>query len=293
MTFERVVIDDVNRAIETRQYASGKPINAARVLHTLGKNVLVSGFVGGETGTFIRRDLNDIGLKNDFVDVERATRICITMVDRSAGTATELIEESGEVKKENCDLLLGKLRSLMGQSKGLVLSGKLAPGVSGDFYAQCIDQAKGKLVILDASGDALRQALTARPMIVKPNRGELAETVEMAIDSDDSLKDGIRKLISAGPRWAVVTAGGGRTVISDGKEFWQICTPSVPVISPIGSGDSFAAGLAAAVSEGQEVPHACRLAVACGAANAMSAFAGHLRMEDVDALVPKIVLERF
>ena len=237
MTFERVVIDDVNRAIETRQYASGKPINVARVLHTLGRRPLASGFVGGETGKFIRRDLDEISLAHDFVEVEPSTRICVTMVDRSAGTATELIEESAAVRSDDCDLLLTKIRSLMGQCEGLVLSGKLAPGVPEDFYAQCIAEAAGKLVVLDATGAALRQALTIGPTIVKPNQKELAETVGMTIDSDKSLKDAIGKLIAAGPKWVVVTAGSGKTVVSDGKQFWRLATPSVRVISPIGSGD--------------------------------------------------------
>jgi len=293
MTFERVVIDDVNRAIETRQYASGKPINVARVLHTLGRRPLASGFIGGETGKFIRRDLDEIGLAHDFVEVASATRMCVTMVDRSAGTATELIEESAGVRSGDCDLLLAKLRSLMGKCEGLVLSGKLAPGVPEDFYARCIAEAAGKLVILDATGVALRQALAAGPTIVKPNQKELAETVGMTIDSDASLKDAIGKLIAAGPKWVVVTAGAGKTVVSDGKKFWRLATPSVRVISPIGSGDSFAAGLAAAVSTGQEVPQACRLAVACGAANAMTSFAGHLQIEDVDGLLAGIAVQPF
>jgi tagatose 6-phosphate kinase len=293
MMFERVVIDDVNRAIETRQYASGKPINAARVLHTLGMRPLVCGFVGGETGALIRRDLDEIGLVHDFVEVEPATRICITMVDRSAETATELIEEAAAVGSGDGDLLLKKLRSLMEQCEGLVLSGKLAPGISADFYARCVAEASGKLVILDGSGEALRAALMARPTIVKPNRRELEETVGMSVDSDASLKTAIKKMIAAGPKWAVVTAGGGKTVVSDGNGFWGISTPTVRVISPIGSGDSFAAGLAAAVNAGEDVPQACRLAVACGAANAMTPFAGHLRKEDVDALLGQITLEAF
>src|SRR5580658_9761054 len=225
MTFERVVIDDVNRATETRQYASGKPINVARVLHTLGRQPLASGFVGGETGAFLRRDLDDIGLAHDFVEVAPATRICVTMIDRSAGTATELIEEAAAVGAGDCDLLLAKLRSLMGQCEGLILSGKLAPGVPEDFYARCIGEAAGKLVVLDASGESLRRALAARPTIVKPNQNELAQTVGMTIDSDASLKDAIGKLAAAGPKWVVVTAGAGKTVVSDGKRFWYLATP--------------------------------------------------------------------
>src|SRR5205814_1893207 len=103
-------------------------------------------------------------------------------------------------------------------------------------------------------------------------------------------KDAVRQLIAAGPRWCAVTAGGGKTIVSDGQSFWQISSPRVPVISPIGSGDSFAAGLTAAIVAGDPVPQACRLATACGAANAMTAFSGHLKKEDVELLLPQIAV---
>src|SRR5439155_3913058 len=129
--------------------------------------------------------------------------------------------------------------------------------------------AAGIKVVLDAKGEPLKLALASQPTVVKPNRGELEDTVGATIDSDDSLKDAMRKLIAAGPRWCVVTAGGGKTIVSDGQSFWQLSSPRVPVISPIGSGDSLAAGLTAAIVAGETVPQACRLATAFGAANAL------------------------
>ncbi len=293
MLFDRLTLDAVNRAAETRQYGSGKSINAARVLHTLGKPVTALGFVGGSGGEFIAEDLDRIGLAHDFVMVAAATRTCVTLVDRSAGTATELVEESSAVSAADYDQLLSKLETRAAQATALILSGTLPPSAPEDFYARCIAAAGNLTVIVDAKGEPLRQALSHRPTIVKPNRGELAETVGMRIESDDGLKAAICKLLEAGPKWAVITGGGGYTVASDGRGFWRVRTPAVPVISPIGSGDAFAAGLAAAVVEGQDIPTACRLAVACGSANAMTPLAAHLRPDDVNALLPQITVEPF
>ncbi len=86
----------------------------------------------------------------------------------------------------------------------------------------------------------------------------------------------------------MVTAGGGPTVVSDGRDFWSVSTPAVAVVSPIGSGDSFAAGLLAGVARGQAVPEACRLAAACGAANAMTSKAGHVRRVDLHEILPRV-----
>src|SRR5580765_2845376 len=94
MTFERLTLDSVNRASHVHEYASGKSVNAARVLHTLGDDVLATGFLGGERAAFFRSDLDRSAIAHDFVTVDAPTRLCTTVIDRSGGTATELIEES-------------------------------------------------------------------------------------------------------------------------------------------------------------------------------------------------------
>jgi tagatose 6-phosphate kinase len=295
MTFERVSVDAVNRAKTVQADAAGKAINAARVLHTLGRDPVATGFLGGFSGQLIQQDLDRIGMAHDFLIVEPPTRVCVTVIDQSAGTATELIEEAGAVPADAYSALLAKLEDKIKQAKGLILAGGLPAGAPRDFYARCVSLAvsAGVFVVLDAKGEPLRQSLGSRPTIVKPNRSELEETVGMKIDSDETLKEAIRQLIAAGPRWAVVTAGAAATVASDGKSFWRISTPKVQTISAIGSGDSFAGGLMAGVTEGKAVPEACRLGAACGAANAMTPFAGHVRLQDVEALLSQIVITPF
>src|SRR2546423_6749529 len=95
MTFARLQIDAVNRATEVVEYASGKNINAARVGRTIGEDVIATGLLGGDRGRLIRADLDRAGVAHDFIDVAPETRMCTTGVDRSARTATELLEEAG------------------------------------------------------------------------------------------------------------------------------------------------------------------------------------------------------
>ncbi len=295
MSFERVEIDGVSRTSNVSQYASGKSINAARVLQTLGYMPLAIGFAGGDAGRFLVADLNQVGIGNDFVEVEPATRICITIIDRSTGTATELIEESRPVGADAFANLFGRFERHLPDAKVVLLSGSLTPGAPAGFYADCVAAANaaGKLSVLDATGGPLAAALSKRPTVVKPNRSELRQTVNLPVETDDELKAAIRALLSGGPGWAVVTGGAKETIASDCNSFWKVSTPGVEVVSPIGSGDSFAAGLAAGLAEGQDVPRACRLAAACGSANAMTALAGHLRKADIDALIDRVRVIEF
>ena len=75
-------------------------------------------------------------------------------------------------------------------------------------------------------------------------------------------------------------------------KFWKIPAIPIEVVSAIGSGDAFAAGLAAAISRERDVPDACRLATACAAANALIPGAGFLRAEDVQRLEDTIRVEQ-
>lgn len=286
MTFASLRVDGVNRAIRVTHSASGKSLNAARVAHTLGEPVIATGFVGGDAAPFIRKDLDAAGIGHDFVVVEPTTRTCVTAIDESTGTATELIEESKPVEPEAWNQLAQKLESLLPAATVLVLSGTLPPGAPQDCYARCIRQggAHGARAIVDATGEPLRHALAAKPYVAKPNRAELGKTLGIDTSTDAGLRDAMKQLITAGATWAVVTAGGEGVMVSDGSAFWRVTVPHVNVISPIGSGDAFAAGLAVGLLRGHPVSEACVLATACGAANAMTPAPGVVRPADVERL---------
>jgi fructose-1-phosphate kinase PfkB-like protein len=165
------------------------------------------------------------------------------------------------------------------------LSGKLAAGAGDDFYADCCRAAgNGIPVILDTQGEPLLRALPLHPLVVKPNRRELSKTLGITIGDDSSLRWAICEIVGRGAKWVVITMGKDGAVASDGKSFWKIPAIEVKAISPVGSGDAFSAGLAAAIATGRAVPEACQLAAACAAANTLIPGAGVLRLEDVRRL---------
>ncbi|MGH7179595.1 MAG: PfkB family carbohydrate kinase, partial [Tepidisphaeraceae bacterium] len=139
---------------------------------------------------------------------------------------------------------------------------------------------------------ALSRALGERPGMVKVNRRELAETLNVAIDSDESLRDAMRSTMSLGARRVIVTSGPGAVLACDGTHWLRISPPTVKIQSAIGSGDAFAAGLAAGILRKQSFKDACVLAAACAVANAITPHAGHVAQDEVDRLSKRIVVER-
>jgi fructose-1-phosphate kinase PfkB-like protein len=101
-----------------------------------------------------------------------------------------------------------------------------------------------------------------------------------------------RELLARGAALVVITLGGEGALAIAPEGCWQASAPYVPVVSTIGSGDSFLAGLAVARLEGQTLQSALALGVACGAANANTNLPGRFERDLVEALISQVSLKR-
>ena len=294
MVFKKLELDAVNRAATTLDGAAGKSVNVAKVLATLGAKPAAVGFAGGESGRELLGELARRGIELDFVEVPAATRRCISVVDESRQTVTELVEESRPVAPPAYDGLLGIIQRRLPACRAVVMSGSLTPGGPIDFYGRITKQAAALniLSIVDAQGPSLTSALGAGPGLVKPNRLELAATVKRQLDTENEVVAAMQEVRQLGAARVVVTAGKSPTLALDGAKIWRIHAPSISPVNPIGSGDAFTAGLVWRLSQGEDLGEACRWAAAAGAANALTFMPGDLEARDVERLVREVKLEK-
>lgn len=96
------------------------------------------------------------------------------------------------------------------------------------------------------------------------------------VQSPRELREGCQDLVERGAVAVIVTLGEKGAIAASAHGLWTVQTPPVPLVSSVGSGDSFLAGLMAALLQGQPLPQALTLAAACGAANAATEVAGQL-----------------
>jgi tagatose 6-phosphate kinase len=293
MRFSRLTLDAVNRAAVTLDGIAGKSVNVAKVLHALGERPLATGFLGGTRGEAIRATLVARGIAAEFVTVVAGTRECVTVIDESAGTQTELVEESAPADPADFTRLLAIVRRRLPGCRAVVMSGTISPGGPSDLYAQCVQMARaaGALAIVDAQGPALIAALAAGPDLVKPNRTELAATVGRELADEPAVLAAMRELAERGARRVVVTAGREPTLAFDGAQVWRIRSPRLVALNPIGSGDAFTAGLVGRLARGDDLGEAGRWGSAAGAANALTWMAGEVNRADVERLRREIVVE--
>jgi tagatose 6-phosphate kinase len=294
MLFDRVEIDGVNRATEVREYASGKSVNVAKVLRTLGHQPTATGFVGGARGLLLREHLERAGIAHEFIDVPSATRLCTTVIDRATGAVTELVQEPEPVAAEAWKALEQKLEDLLPRAATWVFSGSLAPGAPDDFYTHWLAKFRGKnpQVIIDARGGPLREALGQPGVVAKCNREEFEDTVGHALADERALRKAMEKSAPQGGS-IVVTLGRDGAIAYEMGRFWRVRVPPIRAVSAVGSGDAFAAGLASGRHKKPTIDPgaALRLAAACGAANAMTADSGWVRPSDLGEILPKVTVK--
>ena len=294
MVFGSLRLDAVNRAVNTLDGAAGKSVNVAKVLAALGAKALATGFVGGVRGHELVRELASRGVETKFIEVSAATRQCISVLDEAGHTVTELVEESRPVGDSDYQSLLKLIVGRLPNCEAAVMSGSLTPGGPVDFYrrvTQRVNQA-GKLSIVDAQGAALLEALKAGPGLVKPNRSELAATVQHALETEADVLAAMREVRKRGASRVVVTAGSAPTLALSEHGAWRIESPRIEAVNPIGSGDAFTAGLVWRLICKDDLGEACRWGAAAGAANALSAMPGDLQIQQVQDLLEKVRVEK-
>ncbi len=294
MVFRQLELDAVNRAVTTVDGVAGKSVNVAKVLKALGERPMAAGFLGGDRGERVQGVLAERGIETAFVRVASRTRECVTVLDQSAGTITELVEESPPVTSAEYEQLLTSIRERVPRCRAVVLSGTIAPGASPALYRVVVELAQehGVLPVVDAQGAALTETLGARPGLLKPNRAELAATLGRELGDEAAVAAAMRELCGRGAQRVVVTAGKEPALASDGTKFWRVRAPRIQAVNPIGSGDAFTAGLVWRLMRGEDLGEACRWAAAVGAANALTLMPGEVSRVDVERLAAEVAVER-
>jgi tagatose 6-phosphate kinase len=294
MVFRRLELEAVNRAVRTMDGAAGKSINVAKVLAELGARPLATGFVGGERGQDLIQRLTSRGIAAEFVSVTPLTRQCISIIDEATGSVTELVEESTAVDDRAYETLREIIEKALPACNAVVMSGSLTPGGPVGFYGRVTEMANrlGKLTVVDAQGAPLTEALRYSPGLVKPNRLELAATVQRPLGTETEVIEAMWELRKRGAERVVVTAGKSATLALDGDSVWRVQPPTISAVNPIGSGDAFTAALVWRLTQNEPLGQACGWAVAAGAANALSAMPGDLEKKDVESLVGQVAVAK-
>jgi len=279
LVFDQLQMGEVNRARESRWFASGKAVNVALAAHSLGTDGRLVSFIGGASGAALAEDFESTGAQAEWVTSSASTRVCTTLIHSRAGETTELVENSPAVSPQELARYAKAFTATAEKSDVIVLSGSLPTDTPRSYYRDLLASSanapalkwsadRPANLVFDFRGPELLECLSFRPFLVKPNREELAATVGRSLEDGPTLLAAMRELNEAGAEWVLVTQGSEAVWLTGRGETWRVRPPAgMNVVNPIGCGDSVAAGVAVGLSNGLPVRDCVSLGIGAAAAN--------------------------
>lgn len=261
----------INRTRSEKVYPGGKGVNVSMALKNFGYENTALGFIAGFTGAEIKRLLYGIGVRNNFINVEKGmSRINMKIISRDE---TAINGQGPEITNEDIGVLYARLRCLV-DGDYLVLAGHIPDTLPSDMYKQVLQFLEGRNlnVVVDAEKELLTGTLPYHPWLIKPNRDELGEIFGVKINSLDEAVPYAKKLQEMGARNVLVSMGGqGAVLLAEDGTTYSSDAIKGNVVSTVGAGDSMVAGfIAGYLGSDGDLETAFKEGMCAGAASSFS-----------------------
>ncbi len=266
---DRLVFEDRAYILSSKDSPGGRGINAACVIHSFGGNTKAIVPAGGSSGTRFTEFMQGCGFEMVVVAIRNKVRTNLIITDRH-GLTVKLNEPGPKLEKAEVVKIEKTVRSLLESARWLMLCGSLPPGVSSNFYASLIHEARrrGVQTLLDTDGDALHEGLEAKPTIATPNQQEAERLLNTALLTRTHYLGAAERIRKMGADAAVLSLGARGAIGAFAHGSYEVIPPRVDALSPIGAGDALAAAFLWAMEGKADYPDALRWGVAAGTASA-------------------------
>lgn len=265
---ERVHPSSKVRCFNDRYDPGGGGVNAARIAHMLGADVLAVFPAGGQPGELLVDLLTREGVPFRRVEIPGRTRENFTIDEESTGEQYRFVLPGPDLSSAEYARCLDELRAAATSAQFVVASGSLPPAAPIGFYQSVADLCDelGVRLILDASGAGLRHIVSG-VFLLKPSLRELGECVGRELETESDIVAAGQEMIHDGKVQVVVTsrgADGALLVTATGHQRF----PAIKLrpVSTVGAGDAMVGAIAVGLARGFPLPEAVRYGIACSAA---------------------------
>ena len=284
---ERVDPDRKLRCGPITREPGGGGINVSRVVHRLGHPTVAVYPSGGSMGEDLNRLMAEESAHTRTVPVGPSIRESLMVMETASRAQYRFSFPGPTLDDSEVKACLDVVCELAADRRVVVLSGSLPPGVPAGLYREIAEALSSDdcMIVVDTSGQPLKEAVEGPVFLIKPNLGEFEELMEASLPNDEAIADAARDLVRrTALEHLVVSLGAGGAVVVSGERFERISSPTVPIRSRVGAGDSAVGGIAYGLARGMTVGRSARVGVAAGAATVMSPGTSLCQRSDVDRL---------
>lgn len=271
LTVADIRFNDVLIAERVQLDFGGKGFNVSRMLQKLNQPSKAVGLLGGQTGKTIEAGLQEQGIEVVAIPISGETRTNVSVVTPGGSRHIKVNEKGPKVSEVELELIYDYISENATAGTLWVLAGSIPPGVDVSVYREMTQKIKqfGGDVVLDTSGEALRQGVQAHPKLVKPNLFELSQLTGNEIADLQEILENPAITRSVGAEFVAISAGDKGALLTDGENTTTCLPPEIQEANPVGAGDAMVAGLTFALYHGYDLEQALMLGVACGTASAL------------------------
>jgi len=276
--------------VPSRSVPSGKGLNVARVIRTLGEEAAVVGLVPYSDIRRFDRFIGDLGIKPLLYEIPGSTRVNITLCN-GQGITTHINSASAHLPvRVQYDFFQRYLEQHEEHGAYWCFSGSLPAGFDNDAYAQVINRCKEKGIhcLLDTRGVALKMGARAVPQVIKPNLVELEGFFGEEIKGVHHIALSAKRFVDMGIDYVFISLGADGMIAVHENDCLLCSPPAVKTVDPVGCGDALAAGITVAQKRKFSFAETCRMAVACGTSKSMHEGPGTINLEEVWQLMEDV-----
>ena len=287
----QVVADVKLRCANETLEPGGGGVNVSRAIRLLGGRSIAFVALGGATGNMMAELLGQAGVELFHFNGPGLTRQNFAIVETDTGHQYRFGQPGPDWSKAESEAALAEIKRCLLPDMLVVASGSLPPGVSADFYVALggLVKAAGAQLIVDTSGDAQQALLDSGRGLVQVLRmdrheseilaGRPLETLSEAADfAQTMVRDDHAKFV-------ILARGANGSVFATKDQRFHWVAPEGTVVSKVGAGDSFVAGLTLALARGMSELDAGKLATAAASAAVMTPGSQLCEIETVDRLL--------
>lgn len=289
MSMGNFQLGSLNSLEEGYTLPGGKGINVSKVLKNFSVESKALGFVGGFTGDYIKKHLNEYEIESDFIELQENTRINIKL--KTKDSETEIAGKSPTISRENVKELLKKFEEIK-KDDVVILSGSVPNSISKSIYADIIKLLpKDCKVILDTRGLPFVEGLKEGVFLTKPNNQELEEFFNRKLNNIEEIIQAGKDLQALGSKNVLISLGKDGSILITEKEVYIGNAPQGKLISSVGAGDSMVAGVVYGIAKGMTLEDSYKYGIASGSSTAFSE--GLTTFEGMNSLLNKIEIKKY
>jgi 1-phosphofructokinase family hexose kinase len=255
----------VHRPTKVIEEIGGKGLNVSKALSRLQLPTTCIGLIGSNLPCQLEAiKINYPNINTKFIPTKLPSRICSDFITPDG--SLKVNENSPKIAEHIPNAIIELINKISADDQIWIISGSLPSDFESNYYntiIKIINKTNSKIII-DTSGNALKNIINTKPYLIKPNREECEQLLGIEIKNIEDAKLAVQNLLNKGVKNVALSLGNQGLVFGNNKSVKHYLAPKVKVLKTTGAGDGLLAGLVFGIVNGYNIDKMCEFAVTLG-----------------------------